>query len=406
MHARRRRIWSRSPHIVERGSRRWGMRSMVATRSPAQQGTHATRSARNEDRVPMAAALAHLHDKVFMSGLLYALCTRVCIPVGGRIVCETLTTYDALRMHMLDHTVACAECVCPARGAGGEVEKDKTYCQLSSERTRTGANSLALLPRAHASTTTHSKVVASAALSLAGAPSPATSRGASEAECGVALSSGLMSLQAVSSDPPVGSRTRCINPSTSRMTIKSQPDLIESPEVIDLMLSDSEVKPSIAPTRRASPAGLVNPGSSDVEDPYATLEGLQTTNGGRADIISRVQFGEFEVMREVNVKRREYVTDPPPFIAVHEESTAIVVDLRDGKFEGLRDAQGKNNDAYRGSMGNGPNESHPTVTFFPGLPPIKCRRFRLDCKDTHAATRELPVASAVGRHRPCRRSAE
>ncbi|KAJ7203860.1 hypothetical protein GGX14DRAFT_398610 [Mycena pura] len=308
----------------------------------------------------------HLHNKVFMTGLPYALCTRVCIPVVGRIVCETLTAYDALRMHMLDHAVACAECVCPARGAGGKVEKDKTYCQLSGS----GIGST---------------------FSRRGA-FPATSRDASEAECSVALSSGFMSLQGVSSDPPVGSRARCINPCMSRMTIKSEPgasDLLRSQTPRSSLLSRRLiVLPLISSIRE------VNPGSSDVQ-------GLQTsdTNGGRADITSRVQFGEFEVMREVNVKRREYVSDPPPFIAVHEERTAIVVDLRDGKFEGLRDAQGKlftpdrlikmrylfvpaalaysflqNNDTYRESTGNGWGTVQTNLTF-------KCRQFRLDCKD-------------------------
>ncbi|KAJ7215825.1 hypothetical protein GGX14DRAFT_562280 [Mycena pura] len=310
----------------------------------------------------MAATLAHLHDKVLMSGWLYALCTRVhfrrwahrvlaCSPVVGRTVCETLTAYDALRMHMLNHAVACAERECLARDARGEMEKDRTYCQISGERIRTGANSLALPPRAHASTTTHSQVTASAALSLAGAPSPPPHvpwrlRGGVQ-RCAV------QRVDALARREPGAS------------------DLISachrSPEIIDLTLSDSEVKPSIAPTRRASlifsrePEVVgtdfvdsrsllasnfdfeVNPGSSDVEvlrNLYSRQtcrppsKGRQTsdTNWGRTDITSRVQFGEFEVMQEVNVKRREYVSEPPPFIAVHEESTAIVVDLRDGKF--------------------------------------------------------------------------
>ncbi|KAJ7450993.1 hypothetical protein B0H11DRAFT_2246571 [Mycena galericulata] len=136
-------------------------------------------------------------------------------------------------------------------------------------------------------------------------------------------------------------------------------------------------------------------GSNDSDDDSGLFE---SDTLWQDPIKSYVRIGNFQITKKnKSFKRIEYVDELPSVYPQFPERTAIVVDLRDPKFnikkpnsDGLYTVdhliRNADNDSYRND-GSGAGSSTALVTFVPGEAAIECRRASGRCKGAFACER-------------------
>ncbi|KAJ7309456.1 hypothetical protein DFH08DRAFT_974707 [Mycena albidolilacea] len=186
-----------------------------------------------------------------------------------------------------------------------------------------------------------------------------------------------------------------------RQPVRTRQLLKDDTEVIEILSSEDELEAeaSLCPTSASSdppepPSPLLLP-SSDPPDPLERsddeVEGsgvilLSPTSWYDPNIISRAILGPAEINRQNKLQRVEYLKNIPPYFPVFREPMAIVIDMRDPKFD-FYDKEGvllapdtiildQNQESWATSSGGG--DHHPTCLIFNGTK-VKCRRSRHTC---------------------------
>ncbi|KAJ7484769.1 hypothetical protein B0H11DRAFT_2279492 [Mycena galericulata] len=136
-------------------------------------------------------------------------------------------------------------------------------------------------------------------------------------------------------------------------------------------------------------------GSNDSDDDSGLFE---SDTLWQDPIKSYVRIGNFQITKKnKSFKRIEYVDELPSVYPQFPERTAIVVDLRDPKFNIKKPnsdelytvdhlIRNADNDSYRND-GSGAGSSTALVTFVPGEAAIECRRASGRCKGAFACER-------------------
>ncbi|KAJ6518252.1 hypothetical protein C8R47DRAFT_1031643 [Mycena vitilis] len=185
-------------------------------------------------------------------------------------------------------------------------------------------------------------------------------------------------------------------PHLSRAPVRTRQILDNDVDVIEILSSDDELEVEVS--LRPSGASSDPPSASDYDAPSkdsdsddddiegSAVETLSTTEWFDPDIIARAIDGLAHINRQTKVQRVEYLNSIPSYFPVFREPTAVILDLRDPKFD-FYDDDGellradalildKNQESFRNSGGGG--DQQPTCLLFNGKA-VKCRRSRNTC---------------------------